>query len=318
MNKKQLRKKYNFDSEFTDNELLTNSIILGNPTGMKILNKVYCGKKPALVDGVSRTVRYIKGTDGEDVKLFVYEKDGDANVTKPVVLLIHGGAFYLDYIAHHHELASNYAKYADCKVVGVCYRTLLTSTYRTSLYDCYQALNWIYDNAERYHWDKDKIAVVGDSAGGTLAGALAHLTRDLNGPKLAYQMLVYPCTTSKENQQSMKKFTDTPGWNSKVHHEIFKYINPSLNSNIRKYFDLTDLTDFSDICDAYVEVGEFDCLRDQGIEYANLLQENGCTVSLNETKGTFHAFDMFQSKEITKRIMLTRYERLQNAWSQDK
>lgn len=317
LNKEQLRQKYDLDNEFTDSQLLVTPCFFANPVGMKILNTLYTMNQSPLLDGISRTVRYMKGSDGEDVKLYIYEKVGDRNVTKPVILFIHGGGFYLDYLSHYHVIASNYAKYADCKVVSVCYRTLLTSTYRTSLSDCYEALNWIYDNAERFHLDKDKIAVVGDSAGGSLAAALTHLTRDLNGPKLVYQVLNFPCTTSKANQNSMKEFTDTPGWNSKLHRSIFRYIGPSITSDMRKYFDLTDKKNFNGICDAYVEVEEFDCLRDQGIEYANLLQENGCTVSLNETKGTFHGFDMYQSLEITKRIMKTRCERLQNAWSKE-
>ena len=312
--RKTICNKYNFNSEFDNKKIKMTPSFLMNPRGMVVMNKIMDMMKVPLVDSISRTSRFIKGKDGKNIKLYIYENESDGDITKPVLLYIHGGAFYLDYISSYHTIASNYAKLADCKVVSVCYRTLVTSTYQTCLDDCYQALRWIYDNAELFHWDKNKIAVAGDSAGGNLSGALVHLSRDLNGPNIAYQMLLYPCTTTKEDQQSMLDFTDTPGWNSALHHKIFSYIRPSLNDNMRKYFNLTDMSNFEGICDAYIEVEEFDCLRDQGKEYASLLRENGCTVSLNDVKGTFHAFDQDQSLNITKSIMKTRCDRLRASW----
>ena len=43
---------------------------------------------------------------------------------------------------------------------------------------------------------------------------------------------------------------------------------------------------------AYIETAEFDCLHDNGILYAELLQKAGIEVTLNETRGTIHGFDI--------------------------
>lgn len=203
---------------------------------------------------------------------------------------------------------------ANCKVVTVCYRTLTGATYETILKDCYQTLLWAYENGDRYGWDVNKIAVGGDSAGGTLAAAMTHMTRTLHGPKICYQMLNYPGTDKTLDTESMKRFYDTPGWNSSLHKVLFDLMIPSLDESTMPYLDLINQPDFNGLCDAYVEVEEFDCLHDQGGNYALKLREHGYNVELNDMKGTFHAFDQSQDLEVTKKTMNLRCTMLRNAF----
>ena len=49
---------------------------------------------------------------------------------------------------------------------------------------------------------------------------------------------------------------------------------------------------FAGLPPAYIETAEFDCLHDDGILYADLLQKAGIEVTVNETKGTMHGFDI--------------------------
>ena len=59
---------------------------------------------------------------------------------------------------------------------------------------------------------------------------------------------------------------------------------------------------------AYIETAEFDCLHDDGILYAERLRESGIDVTLNETKGTMHGFDIMQRSRITKSALAARVE----------
>ena len=61
--------------------------------------------------------------------------------------------------------------------------------------DCYAATNWAYTNAPSFGRDPDQLAVGGDSAGGGLAAAVSMMARDMKGPKIALQVLLYHAAT---------------------------------------------------------------------------------------------------------------------------
>ena len=71
---------------------------------------------------------------------------------------------------------------------------------------------------------------------------------------------------------------------------------------------------FENLPDAYVEVSEFDCLRDEGILYAEALRRSGCVVELNKTAGTVHGFELAEKSEITSICVDRRVNALQKAF----
>lgn len=65
---------------------------------------------------------------------------------------------------------------------------------------------------------------------------------------------------------------------------------------------------------AYVEITEFDCLRDEGIHYAEALQKNGVEVEMYYTKGTIHGYDIAEKSEIVQESLARRIEALRRAF----
>ena len=55
-----------------------------------------------------------------------------------------------------------------------------------------------------------------------------------------------------------------------------------------------------------VEAAEFDCLRDEGNEFARLLQSAGVAITHTQSKGTMHGFDMAQRSGIAQRQITER------------
>lgn len=139
--------------------------------------------------GMRRRRKCIKSADGGKVWVTIYEP---VNISKnaPCMVYYHGGAFVLRDRPSTHRLAQVYAESIRCKVVIVHYR--LGEPYPIPVKDCYRALVWVAHNAEKLGIDKDRIAVVGDSAGGALAAAVTLLARDKNGPSICFQMLINP------------------------------------------------------------------------------------------------------------------------------
>ncbi|QLH35833.1 MAG: alpha/beta hydrolase fold domain-containing protein [Parachlamydiaceae bacterium] len=84
----------------------------------------------------------------------------------PIILLIHGGAWVAGNLETHDNLARYLCAETDALVLSVGYLNAPEGKFPFALEQCYDALNWIIENAQTYSADSSKIAVVGDSAGG--------------------------------------------------------------------------------------------------------------------------------------------------------
>ena len=120
-------------------------------------------------------------------------------------------------------------------------------------------------------------------------------------------MLVYPVIDPKMQSDSMKKFTDTPMWNSKLNEKMWR-----IYSKGQKVFNPLQ-ADLSDFPETYIETAQFDCLHDEGVNFADRLSKSGAKCELNETKGTMHGFDIKLQSSTTQSAIDKRIEFLNNA-----
>jgi acetyl esterase/lipase len=175
----------------------------------------------------------------------------------------------------------------------VDYRTAHNNPYGTSLQDCLDAWRWIISEAQSLGIDTTRTAIVGDSAGGFLAIKTV-LGSDIRPSKL---MLIYPVVDCSMRTKSIAEFNDTPVWNSELNKKMWAYY---LQDETEK--SLLDLTknELQKIPTTYIETAEFDCLRDEGNEFAQMLQSSGVATTCIQTEGTMHGFDMAQQSGITQ------------------
>lgn len=235
------------------------------------------------------------------VRLDVFEPE-HADEKTPVLFYLHGGGF--GYIASpfHKKLAAVYAKKANCRVVCPDYRLLPKHPYPAAKNDCLAAYR---DTVKKY--PNAKIAVGGDSAG----GALSIYTVNAAEKTPCLQLLLYPVCDPKQGTPSMKEFTDTPFWNSK-NNEIMWRIYAGEHS-----FDEVSPLEGAlpeKIAPAYIELAQFDCLHDEGAAYAEKLRNAGGQVTLTETKGTVHGYDIALGTKIVEKYVALRIEALRSAF----
>jgi acetyl esterase len=114
----------------------------------------------------------------------------------PAVVYFHGGGWLLGSLDSHQAVCRALANAAGAAVFSVDYRRGPESRFPTAVEDCYAAAAWVQRDASALGVDQARIAVVGDSAGGNLATAVALLARDRGGPPLTMQVLAYPVTTT--------------------------------------------------------------------------------------------------------------------------
>ncbi len=254
---------------------------------------------------VQVTKKLVKSYDGTEIEILFFEPYG-IEKSAPCLVYYHGGGFFFSAAGYHYKLAKRYALEAPCKVAFVQYRLTPKHPYPTPVNDCFAALEWVFENADKLGVNKKKIAVAGDSAGGNLAAAVSQMARDKEKDMPLFQLLIYPVTDRRNQNESCRKYTDTPMWNSKLSVIMWNGYIQSDKAGDMKYASPMEAESFENLPNAYIETAEFDCLHDEAVAYAYALEKAGVTTELVETKGTMHGFDIVQNAPTSRAALLRR------------
>lgn len=241
----------------------------------------------------------IQGYKNYDLKVDIFDpRERDEKL--PCIIFYHGGGFMLGLNEAHYRYASEYARGVSSVVVMPDYRLAPEDPFPYGVEDCYSTLLWVYENADDLGIDRDKIALVGESAGGNLSAAVSLMARDRKGPKIACQVLIYPTTDDEHKTESARNFTDTPMFYSEANKFMWKQYLSEWLGRIPPYAAPMRAESLKNLPPAFVETAEFDPLHDEGIAYAKRMKEDGVEVVIHETKGTVHGYDVIKRSDITK------------------
>ncbi|HWA37279.1 MAG TPA: alpha/beta hydrolase, partial [Burkholderiales bacterium] len=123
----------------------------------------------------------------------------------PALVYYHGGGWTIGDLDTHDTLCRQLANGARCAVFSVDYRMGPEHPFPAAVDDCIAATAWLARSARELRIDPARIAVGGDSAGGNLAAVVALHARDHGGPRLAFQLLIYPATDQRLGQASHRE-----------------------------------------------------------------------------------------------------------------
>lgn len=152
----------------------------------------------------------------DEISVFVYHpKDVQPEEMLPVLIWYHGGGFCIGSIEDimYETICRTFCTKVRCIVVSVEYRLAPEFRFPTQIEDAYWALLWVHAKGkELFNGDVSRIAVAGDSAGGSISALMAILTKARNGPKIIHQALVYPCLANpcNDNFESQVKYKNGP------------------------------------------------------------------------------------------------------------
>lgn len=247
--------------------------------------------------GIKRRNITIKGYQGLKFKVDIFEP-ADVKEKLPCLIYVHGGAFSYKASVYHKKLACIYAAKAKCRVYFPDYHLTPEYPYPAAYDDVVALYRYIMERSEESGIDNVKIAMAGDSAGASLAALICNHYEQEALKQPCMQMLVYPLTDVTMQTDSMKKFSDTPLWNSKNNKRMWSYYCKNLKAEDSYNASPMHSSLPQIIPDTYIETAEYDCLHDEGILYGRKLQEAGANVLINDTKGTIHGYDSATSTKI--------------------
>ncbi|UPM44269.1 alpha/beta hydrolase [Halocatena salina] len=224
------------------------------------------------------TIRLYKPTPADDLPVFVF---------------LHGGGFVLGGLDSHDNVCAALANRTEALVLSVDYRLAPEHPFPAAVKDSYAALEWAERYASDLGGDPERLAVGGDSAGGNLTASLTLLANDRDGPEIDRQLLIYPAVGTtpvgsrpasyEENAEGYFLEADEMEWFQR------SYVQDSIHAR-NEYAAPLLARDLSGLPPASVITAGFDPLRDEGIEYARRLAEDGVEVTHRNYETMIHGF----------------------------
>ena len=230
---------------------------------------------------------HIPARDGAQLLARLYAPTHDPGL--PLLLYLHGGGFTIGSVETHDVLCRELARLAGCIVVSLDYRLAPEHRFPTAVHDAWDALQWLAGHAAQWGADPARLAVGGDSAGGTLAAVCALLARDA-GQALALQLLIYPGTTAHQDTASHREFAHGLVLEASGIDWFFEqYIGAGSAREDWRFAPLL-APDVDGVAPAWFGLAELDPLVDEGIAYADRLRAAGVAVGLEIYRGVTHEF----------------------------
>jgi acetyl esterase len=226
-----------------------------------------------------------KADDGAPLAARLY---APSKARLPAMLYLHGGGFTIGGLETHDSLCRQFAHRSGAAVVALDYRLAPEHRFPVAVDDAWAALCQLARAGERLGLDTTRLAVGGDSAGGTLAAVCAILARDAR-LRLALQVLVTPGTVAHADTPSHATFAHGFLLDAEAIRWFFDhYIDERDRDDWR--FAPMNAEDLEDVAPAFVVLAECDPLVDEGLAYADRLRAAGVQVGLELHRGVVHDF----------------------------
>jgi acetyl esterase len=213
----------------------------------------------------------------------------------PTLIYFHGGGFIAGSLESHDGLCRLFSAEGGFKVIAVDYRLAPEHRYPAAVDDAWAATQWIEQNAPELGVDAGRIAVGGDSAGGMLAAIVTQLAREKGGLKIACQLLLFPNTQIGRETSSLKEFA-VGYFLERRAIEYFNslYLAQDADPDSPKVSPLR-AKDFAHLPPAYIMLGGYDPLHDEGLAYAEKLKGAGVKVIVADYAEMVHGFIYLQT-----------------------
>jgi acetyl esterase len=251
--------------------------------------------------------RRIPGPAGE-IPVRIYWPD--AAGTPALVAFFHGGGFVMCSLETHDELCRALCRDTRAVVVSVDYRLAPEARYPAAADDCYVALAWCAAHAAELGADPARLAVAGDSAGGNLAAVTALRARDLGGPPLRHQALIYPATSCAFDTASYRDNAEGYFLTAEAMHWFWGHYLGDMARASEPYACPARASDLSGLPPATIVTAEYDPLRDEAEIYGRALAAAGVEVTVRRYDGMIHGFvsmaDLFEDGRAAQLLVAER------------
>lgn len=225
----------------------------------------------------------------DSLNLFIYKPVG-LSTKAPIVIYYHGGGWYQPFNNLSNSLARQYANRFKAIIVAVDYRTAPKYPFPTHINDSYITFKWVLENAQKIGGNPERIAVIGESAGGNIAAVICQKAKNDGFTNIKYQVLFCPSTDIGHplSYPSMKKFEIGYFLGKSEMNLVYKYIVKKDENGLNPELSPMLANSLAGLPPAFVITAEFDPLHDEGFAYAQRLEKEGVPTKYKDLKGCIH------------------------------
>jgi acetyl esterase/lipase len=258
--------------------------------------------QPDLPDITADEIRVESAFGAKPIRVLTYRPVKSDNPF-PTIVHIHGGGFVMGAPEMKDVENRLLASELKCAIYSVDYRLAPEAPHPAPLEDIYSVFTWLYANAGQLGLDPARIGIKGESGGGGFAAAAALYARDQQGPKFAFQHLIYPMiddrtAVRKDLHPHVGEFVWTQennyfGWRSLLDGE------PGA-AGVSPYAAASRAADVSGLPPTYISVGGLDLFLEENMIYADRLSRAGVPVEFHMYPGAYHGFYRATNARVTK------------------
>ena len=247
-----------------------------------------------------------------DVRLQTYQpKSG--NKVQAAILYLHGGGYVVGSADQAETRLSAWSEDLNVLVVSVEYRLAPENPFPAGLFDSLACLKWLSSDAS--NTNIERIAIVGESAGGGLAAGLSLYVRDHSDIDIALMALLYPMIDHTNFEQVGTADDDYLVWNRANNKFSWQaYLSNSIDREMLPYAAAASATNVSNLPRSYICVGDQDLFFKENQSFAKRLKSAGVDTTLDIYAGGFHGFpEVAPEAMISKRFNKNLFNALQDA-----
>jgi acetyl esterase/lipase len=211
----------------------------------------------------------------------------------PTLYFTHGGGMIAGTSRDGLAEVLDLAEQAGAALVSVEYRLAPETPHPGPVEDCYAGLLWTVENSCRLGIDDERIVLIGGSAGGGIAAALALMAHDRGGPALAGQLLMCPMLDDRNDSPSVHQMADLPMWNRQANEVGWTALLGDARGGpgVSPYAAPARASDLSGLPPAFIDVGSADSFRSEDVAYAEGIWHAGGSAELHVWPGGYHGSD---------------------------
>jgi acetyl esterase len=231
---------------------------------------------------VASVTEFVVPTPAGPVRVRCYDPGSD--VTKPVLVYLHGGGWTLFSLDTHDRVMREYAARAGVAVIGVDYALSPEAKYPIALEQILAVARFLGQRGA-------KLAIGGDSAGANLAVAACIRLRDEGYPQLIRAMVLnYGVFARRSSPEAQRHFGGPGSMLTSEEMDSFwhNYLRDECDAEDPLVCPLR--ADLHGLPRALLVVPECDLLTEQSIELADRLEAAAVPVDLNIYSGATHSF----------------------------
>ncbi len=216
-----------------------------------------------------------------------------AGVPDPLLsglVFFHGGGLVAGDLDTHDRLCRMLANAGRCRIVAVDYRLAPEYRFPAAIEDAVAATRAVAAQAEALGIDPGRLAVGGDSAGGTLAILAATSAREAGGPALRFMLLLCPVLDLSARRPSRLAFGR--GFlldQATMDRDLADYLVTGAAVSDPRVSPLLAET-LAGLPPCLIHTAEYDPMRDEGQAYAERLEQAEVAVRHTCHAGMIHHF----------------------------